>query len=34
MGKTDASLPPSDQEIVKGAVLSGGINAVINGAIQ
>jgi hypothetical protein len=31
---TSTGLGPSRQEIVKGAITSGGINAVINGAIQ
>jgi hypothetical protein len=34
MADTDARPPPTEQEIMKGAVLSGVINAVINGAIQ
>jgi hypothetical protein len=34
MAQTETKPPPSDQEILKGAMLSGGINAVINGAIQ
>jgi hypothetical protein len=34
MAQTETKPPPSDQEILKGAMLSGVINAVINGAIQ
>jgi len=34
MADTHARPPPTEQEIMKGAVLSGVINAAINGAIQ